>query len=153
MTAEPASSDFEDFAAALPDHVAPAAYASTALADAYWRARRSGHTPAGIHGQTLGLANAHNPVGALVTRLRALADQPPPRNGRAGGGAQRTYHIHTHTPCRDGHDGCVLCHCGTGPPVHHVPTPMPDWFRQQWKQLRMNHVGAMPDDDTTAHAS
>ena len=138
------SSGFEAFAASLPDHVAPEAYASAALADAYWRAVRNGHTHDGLLGQTRNIAGADRPVGILVARLRKLADTPPPKGGRARPG-RRLDHVANHEPCPDGHPGCVLCRC-TERTTHHVPTPMPDWFRQAWRDLRMNHVGAMPDD-------
>lgn len=146
---EPANG-FEAFAASLPDHIAPDAYASPALADAYWRAIRAGHTHDGLLGQTRNLAHVDRPVGILVTRLRKLADTPPPKSGRAGS-SSKTHHVAGHQPCPDPthHPDCVLCRC-TERTIHHVPVPMPDWFRQQWRDLRMNHVGAMPTDDEQA---
>lgn len=146
MTAAETPVGFEDFAAALPDHVAPEAWASDALADAYWRAIRAGHSHDGLLGQTRNVGHLDRPVGVLVTRLRKLADTPPPK-GRRAGASPKVDHVANHQPCPDGHPGCVLCRCAERT-VHHVPTPMPDWFRQAWREHGMSRVGAMPDDGT-----
>lgn len=130
---------FEQFAAGLSPSLASSAFASEALADAYWRARRKGHPHVAIVGAARNVSNAANPVAVLVTRLRQLAESAPPA-GRA-----KASHLDPHQPCPDEHDGCVLCTCdpkaGT---VHHVPTPMPDWFKQAWHELRVARTGLMP---------
>ena len=133
------SDDFDALAAALPPRLAAEAYASGALSDAYWRARRAGHGHDALLAQSRALGSADNPVGLLVARLRRLADTPPPQR-RAGGSISRG----RHRDCPDAHPDCDLCLCDPRASAHHVATPMPDWFRQAWNELRVARTGLMP---------
>ncbi len=138
MTRDPA--DFEGFVMALPARVRSTAFVDDGLATAYWQARGAGHPQDALVHVARSAASASNPVGAVIARMRPLASSPPPVVR-----ADQRSHLDPHQPCADGHDGCVLCTCdpkaGT---VHHVPTPMPDWFRQAWHELRVARTGLMP---------
>jgi hypothetical protein len=86
--------------------------------------------------------NPSNP-GSIVINLRKYAGEPPPS----------TWQVRTrpkakpigHQPCTDAtHDpACEICTC-EGTVVHHVPVPMPDWFKQQWK-TQLAVWGVIPD--------
>lgn len=134
--------DFADFAAALgPD--ASRAHADPDIADAYWRARRTGHGHPATLATTRSLNTASNPLGLVLTRLRRLADTQPPQRRTVG------RHGLVHDPCPDGHPGCVLCRCTPGRTSHHQPTPAPDWFHHQVHQAI---AGTRLPDDTEGAA-
>lgn len=134
-----ATEGFEQFAAGLDPAIASHAFASEGLATAYWLARRAGHSHVAITGAARGIANADNPVAVIVTRLRRLAATSPP-----GGSSKHRSHLDPHQPCPDAHPDCVLCLCDPRASAHHVATPMPDWLRQAWNELRVARTGLIP---------
>lgn len=138
MSADPID-EFEAFCSALHDRIAPAAWASEALADAYWRARRAGHSVHALTAATGGIHTATNPVGLLVTRLREMAHRKPLPAG------EPSRHLPaTHRTCHE-HDDCELCMCDPKQRAqHHTPTPMPDWFRDAWRAQRWDDFGRIP---------
>ena len=140
MTRDPA--DFAAFAAAFPPRVQALAVIDDGLASAYWRARHAGHHHDVLVQAARSASTATNPIGAAIARIRPLADTSPPAVVRRPEGPS---HIGTHRPCPDAHPDCELCLCDpdTGA-VHHVATPMPDWFRQAWNELRVARTGLMP---------
>ena len=81
-------------------------------------------------------ARDRNPNPAfVVTNVRHLCKYPPTTTTAAAGKPKG------HIPC-DQHNGCELCRC-TGETLHHQPIPMPDWFKERFKD-QLGRFGRMP---------
>jgi hypothetical protein len=118
---------------------------------------RMGWTADEILGEIL-KGNPQGP-GIIVNRLRGFAGEPPPSQWQRTPITKRTSEGFTpHQPCTDAtHEaGCELCYCNsckprctlphqhTYQPQHHLPVPMPDWFRDKYADAlgRFGYINA-----------
>jgi hypothetical protein len=122
----PVSPVTNDFMRALPPALRPNPYS---IDEHVMKAVENGWSPQALADASY--RNDRNPNPAfVVTNVRHLCDHPPVATKAPTGWA------YGHIDCTDqSHpDGCEICRCTPGHLVHHQKTPMPDWFRAEWRK-------------------